>query len=91
MSHGGNAVYITDCERSELSNTESILMMCVRMYVHMYVSVTLRNAAVMSCRNVASMMRILTSYSYIMAYWNFILLTIIHAILILDTAARHMA
>ena len=35
---------------------DSILMMCVRMYV----SVMLRNVAVMSHRNVASMMRIRT-------------------------------
>ena len=50
-----------NCERSELSNPGSILMMCVRMYV----SITLRNVAVMSRRNVASMMRVRTP-SYIM-------------------------
>ena len=51
---------VLNCERSELSNPGSILMMCVRMYVRMYVSVTLRNVAVTSRRNVASMMRIST-------------------------------
>ena len=44
------------CERSELSNPGSILMRCV----HMYVSVMLRNVAVTSRRNAASMLRIRT-------------------------------
>ena len=47
---------IYNCERSELSNPGSILTMRVCMYV----SVTLRNVAVTSRRNVASMMRIRT-------------------------------
>ena len=50
--------HMYNCERSELSNPGSILMMCVRMYVRTYVSVMLRNVAVTSRRNVASMMRI---------------------------------
>ena len=40
-------------ERSEALNQGSILMMCVCMYVRTYVSVTLRNVAVTSRRNVA--------------------------------------
>ena len=35
-----------------------LFSLCMYVYVHMYVSVTLRNVAVTSCGNVASMMRI---------------------------------
>ena len=49
------------CERSELSNQGTILMMCLRMYV----SITLRNV-VTSRRNVASMVRIRTPSVIIM-------------------------
>ena len=44
-------------------------MMCVRMCIRMYVSVTLRNVSVTSRRNVASMMRIRTP-SYSMTRWK---------------------
>ena len=56
------AIFCCYCERSELSNPGSILMMCVRMYV----SVTLRNVAVTSRRNVASMIRIRIPSNYIL-------------------------
>ena len=61
LSPTNNSVLTVYCELSELSNPGSIPMMYVRTaYVCMYVSVTLRNVVVMSCRNVRSMMRIRT-------------------------------
>ena len=43
-----------------LAYVRTYVRMYVLTYVCMYVSVTLRNVAVTSCRNVASMMRIRT-------------------------------
>ena len=43
-------------------------MMYERMYVRMYMSITLRNIVVTSCRNVVSMIRIRRA-SYTLKYW----------------------
>ena len=59
-SLGGGRKYLYN-SYCELSNPGSILMMCVRMYV----SVTLRNVAVTSRRNVVNMIWIRTPSIYI--------------------------